>query len=296
MWHILGVGAIGMRWARKLALAGEQVELILRNEEKLDAFTQAGSGVHFLKDEQKEFIPFAATHVAAPDLQINNLILCTKSYSLIEAFQAARAKIRPDANLVLLCNGYGPQQSIAAEATDLRVWGASTTNGANIPSPFILHLAGDGETLVGALNEAANRSPCPLLNLPRHTETEDMEGTLWRKLAINACINPLTALHGVTNGALARDAQLYRSMSEVAEEIEELATQMGKPLFDQPLAEAVRAVCLQTENNRSSMLEDYTLGRATEIREITGTLVRLANKAGVNFAKNRQLLDYLTTE
>ncbi|HSG04629.1 MAG TPA: 2-dehydropantoate 2-reductase, partial [Marinobacterium sp.] len=268
MWHILGVGAIGMRWARKLVLADERVELILRNEQKLNAFTDAGSGVHFLKDEQKEFIPFAATHVDAPDLAINNLILCTKSYSLLEAFLAVRSRLHPHANLVLLCNGYGPQQEIAAQAPELRVWGASTTNGANTPSPFMLNLAGDGETLVGALNDPAKHAPCPLLNLPRHKETSDIEGTLWRKLAINACINPLTALHGVTNGALARDAELYRSMSEVAEEIEELATQISKPLFDQPLAEAVRAVCLQTENNRSSMLDDYTLGRATEIREI----------------------------
>ena len=296
MWHILGVGAIGMRWARKLALADERVELILRNEQKLNAFTDAGSGVHFLKDEQKEFIPFAATHVDAPDLAINNLILCTKSYSLLEAFLAVRSRLHPHANLVLLCNGYGPQQEIAAQAPELRVWGASTTNGANTPSPFMLKLAGDGETLVGALNDPAKHAPCPLLNLPRHKETNDIEGTLWRKLAINACINPLTALHNVPNGMLVSDPYLNSVMALIANEIEMLSKQLSKPLFDQSLLEAANAVCLQTANNRSSMLEDFTHDRPTEIWEITGTLIQLADTAGISLAENRKLLRALITD
>jgi len=106
VWHILGVGAIGMRWARKLKQAGEPVTLILRDEAKLREFVSAGSGIRYLSHVGEEFIPFPATSLNDPALRIENLLLCTKSYSLAAAYEAVVQKVVAGANLVLLCNGY----------------------------------------------------------------------------------------------------------------------------------------------------------------------------------------------
>lgn len=294
MWHILGVGAIGMRWARKLVLANEPVELVFRNEAKLSEYLAAGAGVQFTDREQSEYIKFQATHLEAEQLEIDNLILCTKSYSLIEAYTAVTGKLKPGANLVLLCNGYGPQQVIAENTEAFNVWGASTTSAANAAAPFKLHLAGDGTTLIGALNNRAKQAPCPLLNLPRHNETDEIDKMLWRKLAINACINPLTALHKVRNGELVENANLQAHMHRLAIEIEELASALSRPLHDMPLIEAANIVCKKTAQNRSSMLQDVENGRRTEIEEITGTLVRLAEEVQVDLTENSRILQQFT--
>lgn len=293
MWHILGVGAIGMRWARKLVLANEPVQLVFRNEAKFSEYLAAGAGVQFTDGEQSEYIEFQATHLDAERLEIDNLILCTKSYSLVEAYTAVAGKLKPGANLVLLCNGYGPQQLIAANTEEFNVWGASTTSAANAAAPFKLHLAGDGTTLIGALNDSAKQAPCPLLNLPRHSETDEIDKMLWRKLAINACINPLTALHKVRNGELVENADLQAQMHALAVEIEKLAAALNRPLHDMPLIEAANIVCQKTAQNRSSMLQDVESGRRTESEEITGTLIRMAEKIGVDLSENSRVLAQL---
>ena len=216
MWHILGVGAIGMRWARKLKRAGEQVHLILRDDKKLQEFEAAGRGIRYLGHLGEEFVPFPATSLDNPDLAIDNLLLCTKSYSLLDAYEAVADKLTPGANLVLLCNGYGVQQQLASRAQDVKVWAASTTSGANSATPFYLTMAGDGQTELGPLNEQAQSSATPLLHLPRHTFSTDIEATLWRKVAVNACINPLTALYQLPNGQLLEHSGAYQRMEKVA--------------------------------------------------------------------------------
>ena len=40
-WHILGAGSMGMLWATRLARAGQPVTLILRNEDRLQAYKAA---------------------------------------------------------------------------------------------------------------------------------------------------------------------------------------------------------------------------------------------------------------
>jgi 2-dehydropantoate 2-reductase len=44
--------------------------------------------------------------------------------------------------------------------------------------------------------------------------------------------------------------------------------------------QALRAILRETAGNLSSMREDLSRGRRTEIEEITGAIVRLAERAG----------------
>jgi len=279
-----------MRWARKLKLAGESVTLILRDQQKLHEFAAAGSGIRYLSHLGDEFVPFPATSLDDPSLQIDNLLLCTKSYSLTGAFEAVQGRCNPNATLVLLCNGYGVQQQVAARAESLKVWAASTTSGANTATPFHLTLAGDGYTDIGPLNLAEMKSQPPLTKLPRHRLSDDIETTLWRKVAVNACINPLTCIYQVSNGELLSHSEGYTRMIRVASEVERLADRLEKPLFDQPLVDIAAEVCRTTAINRSSMLQDRHNSRRSEIDHITGALLALAKKNQLVLSENQQLL------
>lgn len=302
MWHILGVGAIGACWARKLKKAGENVTLILQDKERLQQFHDSGSVIHFLRsksiDEQQgsskdainEQLNFIATTVSDPSLTIENLLICTKSYSLESAFKAIESRLKKNANIVLFCNGYGPQQNVARIAERFSVWAASTTEGANRTTPFQVNLAGNGKTQIGPLNRRARSSQIPLSHLEDHYEVRDIDLALWQKLAINACINPMTLIYGVANGELFKDYALQLELAAIANEISLLAQVVGKPLFKEPLIDVVSQVCYRTSTNYSSMLQDFRANRPTEINEITGTLVKIANANGVEFSKNRQLL------
>ena len=91
-------------------------------------------------------------------------------------------------------------------------------------------------------------------------------------MALNAVINPLTALNKVANGALL--APPLRDITEqVIAEVQTLLHAAGENAIAETLAEQVNAVCAQTAGNHSSMRVDLEMGRRTEIDAIVGWLL-----------------------
>jgi len=111
---------------------------------------------------------------------------------------------------------------------------------------------------------------------------EDSAALLWSKLAVNAAINPLTAILRIPNGALLRSPALEELFVRAAREVAEVAVAAGFGLpmaFTDPATRA-RAVCSSTANNRSSMLQDLERGVVTEIDAICGAVVTAAHRHG----------------
>ncbi|KOO09902.1 2-dehydropantoate 2-reductase, partial [Vibrio xuii] len=83
---------------------------------------------------------------------------------------------------------------------------ATTTHGAYRPAPSHVQHTGKGITQLGGYN--AKGLQCQFLEqvfhhaLPNSRWHPNIQEALWHKLAINCAINPLTALHQITNGEL----------------------------------------------------------------------------------------------
>jgi 2-dehydropantoate 2-reductase len=92
------------------------------------------------------------------------------------------------------------------------------------------------------------------------------------KLAINAVINPLTAIHRVTNGALLT-APLAEDTKRLTREVQALLRAGGADQIAEALPARVTEVCSQTAKNHSSMRVDVERGRPTEIEAIAGWLL-----------------------
>ncbi len=120
---------------------------------------------------------------------------------------------------------------------------------------------------------------------------EDVEPYRWVKLAVNACINPITALLRVPNGYLARSRELELAIRGVVEEVRTVAGRLGVELPGDPVAEVLR-VAESTAENISSMLSDVLTCRRTEVDFINGAVVELGRKLGVRTTYN-EVLYYL---
>ncbi|GLC35960.1 hypothetical protein PLESTB_000523700 [Pleodorina starrii] len=144
------------------------------------------------------------------------------------------------------------------------------------------------------------------------TEPGGLLRELLAKLAANCAINPLTALLGCLNGALAEDPHARRLMGQVCRELtavfgpaaflpdsaqqgvltgpaaaqgEELR-QVGTQSFseagaERALLEWVLGVATATAGNRSSMLQDVVSGRPTEADYLSGWVLWVAAARGV---------------
>src|SRR3990172_8290732 len=109
---------------------------------------------------------------------------------------------------------------------------------------------------------------------------EDLQGLVWGKLAINAGINPLTALLEVPNGELLVRPGARQLMRAAAQETAAVAAARGLQLPYPDVAARVEEVAQRTASNVSSMLQDIRRGAPTEIDAISGAVVREGERHG----------------
>lgn len=291
-WHILGAGSIGLLWATHLARAGIRVTLLLRTEQKLQQF-KAQAGV-LLEAEGAPVSIAMDAQLASHTQTIDHLLVTTKAYDTREAISSVRHALHTDTEVVVLQNGMGTQTQVAEQLSPCPVWAASTTDGAWLKAPFHVVYAGRGETRIGPLCASC---PAPIPAGWTHdyglkiVSDADILLTLWRKLAINCAINPLTALYDCRNGELVSAPEKHRHMALLCEEIERVACALHLDLFsDGVLAQAER-VATATAANFSSMLQDIRHGRRSELEQITGYLLREADRLGIELPANRTLFN-----
>jgi 2-dehydropantoate 2-reductase len=114
--------------------------------------------------------------------------------------------------------------------------------------------------------------------------TSQIDRARYRKLLANVCINPLTAIFHIRNGEV-RNAPYLSLTKALAREAAQVLGLAPRQAIDRVLA-----VARATAANRSSMLQDLEAGRRTEIGELTGALLRIAQRNRVKAPTHRALL------
>ena len=272
-WHILGAGSLGGIWAARLARAGLPVCLLLRDRQRLVQYQRAG-GLTFEQDGHCLQLPLPAEPVSAPGT-IRRLLLTSKAYDAAAAARALRPHLVPDAEVLLLQNGLGSQDEVAALLPQARCIFASSTEGAFRRADFHVVFAGSGHTWLGS---APPSSPPAWLEELAQAQipaswTPDILSRLWRKLALNCAINPLTVLYGCRNGGLQAHAG---EVAALCDELSVLLAACGQPAAAAGLHEEVERVIAATAANYSSMYQDIAAGRRTEIAYLLGHACREA--------------------
>ncbi|MDW3715614.1 MULTISPECIES: putative 2-dehydropantoate 2-reductase [Pseudomonas] len=266
-WHILGIGSLGSLWAIRLARAGLPVRLVLRDADRLAAYRAAG-GLTLVEQGQAQRLDLPA-ELATDEPPIQRLLLACKAYDAEAAVAALAPRLAPGAELVLLQNGLGSQDAVAARVPHARCMLASSTEGAFRDGDFRVVFAGHGFTWLGDPHAVA---PPAWLNELEHAGiphgwTPDILSRLWRKLALNCAINPLTVLHGCRNGGLLEHPA---QVQELCAELAELLRLCGQPDAAQDLHDEVGRVIQATAANYSSMYQDVAARRRTEISYLLG--------------------------
>jgi 2-dehydropantoate 2-reductase len=150
------------------------------------------------------------------------------------------------------------------------------------PEPGVVECTGVGEVVLGPRDggesPTAERVFAAFDAAGVVTElATDMPHRLWEKLAVNAGINPVTALARVENGALV-DGPANDLAVEAAREVAAVARAGGIDLTDDEATAAVERVAAATAANTSSMHQDVLAGRRTEVDAISGYVVDRADR------------------
>ena len=272
-WHILGAGSLGSLWACRLARAGLPVTLILRNPARLADYRNAG-GLTLLDGSQTTRHPIPA-QLPSATTPIQRLLVACKGYDAEAALAQVAHRLAPSGEILLLQNGLGSQQAIAGRWPQSRCIFVSSTEGAYREADWRVVFAGRGENWLG---DPADETPpfwltdLALAGIPA-SWTPAIMGRLWRKLALNCAINPLTVLHDCRNGGL---RERREEVGALCAELAGLLAACGHAEAAQGLETQVLQVIEATADNYSSMYQDVAAGRRTEQSYLLGYACRAA--------------------
>ena len=294
---IVGPGAIGSLFGALLAREGSDVFLLDDNETR--AAQRSSRGIRVV-DGDSEWVAAVTSSTDAADFGIaDTVMVCTKAYQTESAIRDMTPLVGADTILVSLQNGMGNAEQLVAVAPGRCVCG-TTAMGAILGEAYAARWTGRGATQLAPFGDtpiAAAESVSALLTAAdcENQVLADAQSMLWGKLIINAAINPVTAIHRITNGELLENGEIREQAYMAAREAAAVADALGIALPYDDVIAAVTRFCVKTAEYRSSMLQDVEHNRRTEIDAITGAIVREAACLDVPVPVSTKLLAAIKT-
>jgi len=279
---VAGAGAIGQWLGLRLLQTGQDV-LLLARPAHVEAIAASGLRVEGIEPAHGHVAAVAGLEHAKGTFDA--IVLTCKAHQTAALGAAVAPRLKADGVLLSLQNGLGNAAKLRAVLPADRLAIGLTSHGVTVERPGVLRHAGIGATLVGPAggSDAAARTAFRILAQARLEPEwhDDVRPFVWRKAIVNAGINPVGALNGVTNGAIAREKPLREQALALLREGEAVAKAAGVALPKGDLAQAMLGTLERTADNACSMLQDVRRRRPTEVEQITGRIVRLAQKLGV---------------
>jgi 2-dehydropantoate 2-reductase len=289
---VVGSGAMGSLFAARLS-ATVDICMLGSWQEQIGAINESGILlIHPDGLETKHEFP-ATTSVEKVGKTEIALIL-VKGWQTESAASSARKILTHDGLALTLQNGLGNLEKVATSVGEERAVLGITSEGATMIRPGAVRHAGVGQTFLAATESTSARlTKLTALFQAAGFESDlvdDPQALVWAKLAVNAGINPLTALLRAQNGFLLLHAVTKSLMSQAAQEAADVAKAMGIRLPYDSAAGRAMEVARATATNWSSMAQDMARGMPTEIDSICGAIIEYGDKSGVATPVNQALL------
>jgi len=316
---VLGGGAVGCLWAARLAHADVATSLLLRRP------PQGQNEIISIENVWQHSAPNSTEHVNvrvqaadSPGEPLSCILVATKAYSAIQELRNISSRLLPGAVCVVLCNGaLAIQEELSMEPAlhGLTVILGTTTHSSWRRAPFQVVHAGFGYTRLGLAKHCVQKGSDSPLSVPIVLQLlqrsglydgtgsyMDIEPCLWQKLAVNAAINPLTALWDCKNGEVLSSPHGRAVLWVVASEVAALAAAMGvadragvdtcaQQLDAKALYGIIEQVARSSATSYSSMHQDMNAHRQSEIGYLNAWVAKRAADLGVPVPTNSQLAD-----
>jgi 2-dehydropantoate 2-reductase len=280
---VVGAGSIGSLYAGHLAQVVD-VSVLTRRPEHAAALNRDGLRVTGRSDVH------ARVHATAdPDeLEPFDLgIVATKAAGLGEASESLAGRFE-GATVMTTLNGLGAEEVVRRQG-DWPLVSAVTFMSGTKHSDTEVEYVLDTETWLGPYEDTSYAVVEEIAGLLRASGLEarafeDLRPAQWSKLIFNATVNSVAALTGLPHdahfAAEERPADLGHLVHDLVDEGKEVARAAGIELYEDPWEMNVHAT-RRGSAHYPSMLEDVEAKRETEIELITGSLVREAERHGV---------------
>jgi 2-dehydropantoate 2-reductase len=285
---IVGTGAMACLFAARFSAASFRVTMLGTWKEGLEGLREKGVVLVESNGSESAF-PVKVMNYAQASKDHRFALVLVKSWQTQRVAMQLAERLSPQGLALTLQNGIGNRELLGRYLGRNRVTLGVTTIGATLLGPGRVRQGGEG---VISINGHPRIAPISRMLSEAGFKVEsapDATALLWGKLVVNAAINPITALLGISNGELLSRETARALLQAAAREAYAVAIAQGIRIsYPDPVA-AAESIAYRTANNRSSMLQDVQRGAPTEIDAICGAIVRAGEKTGVQTPINRDL-------
>jgi 2-dehydropantoate 2-reductase len=282
--HILGLGSIGLINAHLLSKLALQIHY----------FPRSASPTTYTIHHNCQSTPISnLINDGNGTTDIQRLLVTTKAHHTRDAITPYIHRITSGTLLILLQNGMGVMDTIKDILPSKRIVLGTTTHGVYRNGKGNVHWVHAGETLfAGPAGMTISTEETLILEcMGKIVSYEILEDRLYRKLAGNACINPVTAVCDCRNGVIAeKDSEAHDMSVRLIREVQDVYSRIRPQMDVSLLHEEVMKLASDTGGNISSMLADVRAGQDTEIDFINGYIVKLGHKTGIHVPENDSII------
>lgn len=301
---IYGAGAVGLGLASCLLKAGAEVWIVARRDTvaalRKKGLTRTGIFGRF-RAKPEGFKAYQSVNGIEGE-QFDFILVCTKSYDsagAAEDLSRHQGIFSGDTKIVLCQNGWGNAEKFTVHFPKERIYSARVITGFTRHRPneveitvhadaiHIGSLFGCDIACMGRLAEAIAEGGIPCVT------AGDIEKDLWAKMLYNCALNPLGAILDVPYGVLAQNNWSRELINHIVKECFAVMAAAGFRTHWQSAGEFLKVfygkLVPDTAGHKSSTLQDIEAGKRTEIDALTGEVLALAKKYGVEAPFNRTI-------
>ncbi|OGV48073.1 MAG: hypothetical protein A2X49_12715 [Lentisphaerae bacterium GWF2_52_8] len=289
---VVGAGAVGTYFAARLWQAGARLAMLCRSD--YEAVCKHGSFDIKSPHGDFKFIPEAIIKNPSecpvpPDF----IIVSTKALPEIDVASLIRPAVHPKTSIVLLQNGIGFDEPLAAAFPGNELISGMTYIGVTRTAPGRIEHIDSGRVALGKFPRGISQNAQLLAGLFAKSSVpceihENILAKRWEKLVWNVPFNPISVLSRADTSAIMAHPASRELSRSLMEEVCSIAAVAGFPL--QPgIVQKNLDYTAAMKPYKTSMLVDFENKRPMEIEAILGNPLRVAESHGLSVPNMRAI-------
>lgn len=287
---ILGSGGAGGYFGARLAKAGHEVHFLARGAH-LTALQNHGIHIKSINGD------FSLAKVDATDKieeigKVDLMLMGVKSWQLKALAEQAIPLLKPDTSVIPLQNGVMAYEELKEVFGEKHVLGGTCRIISKITKAgHIHHFSVDPLIHFGEWDNSDSKRIHEIAELLRAADIranpcQDIQAEIWKKFII-ICTSALLAVGKVSYGQIMEQVESRQLLREMIEEIHALALKIGIEIEQEYLDQSMSFMDSFSYDATASLARDIWEGKPSELEYQNGSVLRLAEKYGVQVPINR---------
>ncbi|WP_435361604.1 ketopantoate reductase family protein [Haloarchaeobius sp. DFWS5] len=283
---VIGAGALGCLFGGRLAAAGHDVWLLHHREQTASTLSRTGITIHE-QGADPLTAEVQATTTASEVGTADLVLVLVRAHQTQTALTEHAACIGPETWVLSVQNGLRNRDYLLEQVDRNRAFCGVTYEAVVMDEPGTVVHTGTGLTTLGGGDAAARTTIQETLTAAGFEvdTVADPRPVIWKKGVLVGATAPVLTLTGSPVTQLTSDP-LAGVVTQLLTEAAHVATSRGIDVDVESIQQTVASVADSHATHRVSMAQDIEQGRRTEIDELNGVIVNIAENAGVAVPAN----------